>query len=122
MEAEHYFANLALAALVDGKLDDSELRLLEKHAENMRLSSEQAQSILNRVASGELKQFHKPQSKEAREKAFRAVVRIVRADKRITKSEQRMIKLLGHHMEIEDAKIDAALSRSSKDSGDAVVE
>lgn len=117
MEAEHYFTNLALAALVDGKLDEKELRLLEKHAENMRLSSEQAQSILNRVASGELKQFHKPQSKEAREKAFKAVVRIVRADKRITKAEQRMIKLLGVQMEIPDAQIDAALS-AKKGSGE----
>ena len=55
MEAERYFQNLALAALVDGELDDRETALLEKHAENLRLSSDKAQEILNRVASGELK-------------------------------------------------------------------
>ncbi len=109
MEAEHYFTNLALAALVDGVLDDNERLLLERHAENLRLTSEQAQSVLNRVASGELKSFYKPSSKEAREKAFHAVVRILRADKKLTGKEQRMIVALGHHMEIPDAMIDEAL-------------
>lgn len=109
MEAELYFQNLALAALVDGELDDRETALLERHAENLRLTSEQAQSILNRVASGELKDFYKPQSKEARERAFKAVVRILRADKKLTGKEQRMIKLVGMRMEIDDALIDEAL-------------
>lgn len=109
MEAELYFQNLALAALVDGELDDRETALLEKHAENLRLSSEKAQEILNRVATGELKEFYKPQSKEARERAFKAVVRILRADKKLTGKEQRMIKLVGVRMEIDDASIDAAL-------------
>jgi hypothetical protein len=109
MEAERYFQNLALAALVDGELDDRETALLEKHAENLRLSSEKAQDILNRVASGELKEFYKPQSKEAREKTFHACVRILRADKKLTGKEQKMIKLLGVRMEIDDALIDAAL-------------
>lgn len=109
MEAVQYFTNLALAAFVDGSFDPSELALLEKHAENLRLSSEKAQEILNRVASGELKEFYKPQSKEAREKAFKAVVRILRADKKLTGKEQRMIKLVGVRMEIDDAQIDEAL-------------
>lgn len=109
MDAEQYFTNLALAAMVDGKLDDSERALLEQHAENLRLTSEQAQSVLNRVFSGELTEFVKPQSPEARKAAFRAVVRILRADKVLTSAEQRMIKLLGVHMEIEDALITSAL-------------
>lgn len=112
MEAERYFQNLALAALVDGVLDDRETALLEKHAENLRLSSEQAQSILNRVATGELKEFYKPASKEAREKAFKAVVRILRSDKKLTGKEQKMIKLIGVRMEIADALIDEALKQA----------
>ncbi|MGE0710369.1 MAG: hypothetical protein AB7N76_26225 [Planctomycetota bacterium] len=110
MDAEQYFTNLALAAMVDGHLDDAERVLLEKHAENLRLTSEQAQSVLNRVFSGELTEFVKPQSPEARKASFRAVVRILRADKVLTSKEQRMIKMLGHHMEIPDAMVDSALS------------
>jgi hypothetical protein len=109
MEAELYFQNLALAALVDGVLDDRETALLEKHAENLRLTSDKAQEILNKVASGQLTEFYKPQSKEAREKAFKAVVRILRADKKLTGKEQRMIKLIGLKMEIADPQIDQAL-------------
>lgn len=109
MDAEQYFTNLALAAMVDGHLDDAERVLLEQHAANLRLTSEQAQSVLNRVYSGELTEFVKPQSPEARKAAFRAVVRILRADKKITKPEQRLIKVLGAKMEIDDAMIDAAL-------------
>lgn len=109
MDAEQYFTNLALAAMVDGHLDDSERVLLEQHAANLRLTSDQAQSVLNRVYNGELKEFVKPQSPEARKAAFRAVVRILRADKKLTKAEQRMIKVLGVRMEIDDALVDAAL-------------
>lgn len=109
MDAEQYFTNLVLAAMVDGKLDEAERVLLEQHAENLRLTSEQAQTILNKVYSKELTEFVKPQSPEARKAAFRAVVRILRADKVLTSKEQRMIKLLGHHMEIPDERIDAAL-------------
>jgi tellurite resistance protein len=109
MDAEQYFTNLALAAMVDGHLDEAERLLLEQHAENLRLSSEQAQGVLNKVFSGELTEFVKPQSPEARKAAFRAVVRILRADKVLTGKEQRMIKMLGHHMEIADQMIDSAL-------------
>lgn len=111
MEPTQYFTNLALAAFVDGHIDPAELVLLEQHAENLRLTSEQAQDILNRVASGELTQFVKPKSPEARQAAFRAVVRILRADKRITRTEQRMIRVLGKTMEIENAEIAKALSQ-----------
>lgn len=109
MDPEQYFTNLAIAAMVDGKLDEAEQRLLEQHAENLRLTSEQAQSILNRVYSGELRGFVKPQSPEARKAAFKAVVRILRADKVLTGKEQKMIKLIGWEMEIPDAMIDSAL-------------
>lgn len=115
MEAVQYFTNLALAAFVDGSFDPAELALLEKHAENLRLSSEQAQEVINKVATGALKQFVKPKSPEARQASFRAVVRIMRADGKLTNKEQRMIKLLGMQLEIEDAHIDRALSPSWKD-------
>ena len=111
MDAQQYFQNLALAAMVDGKLDDSELVLLESHAENLRLSSDQAQRILNGVCTGELTEFVKPKSPEARKAAFKAVARILRADKVITSQEQRMLKLLGLRMEIPDDLIDKALGK-----------
>lgn len=109
MDAEQYFTNLALAAMVDGNLADEERVLLEQHAENLRLSSEQAQSVLNRVFSGELTEFVKPQSPEARKAAFRAVVRILRSDKKITRPEQKLIRVLGAKMEIAPDQIEAAL-------------
>ena len=109
MDPESYFTNLALAAFVDGEVDAAELRLLEQHAENMHLSSDAAQRILNQVAAGELKNFSKPKGKEARYGAFKAVVRILRVDGKLRGKEQRMIKLLGMHMEIDDDTIDAAL-------------
>jgi uncharacterized tellurite resistance protein B-like protein len=111
MEPVQYFTNLALAAFVDGHIDPAELVLLEQHAENLRLTSEEAQSVLNRVASGELKDFVKPKSPEARQAAFRAVVRIIRADKKITRTEQRLIRVLGKTMEIDNAEVAKALSR-----------
>ena len=110
MDPEQYFTNLALAAMVDGQLHDAERVLLEQHAENLRLTSEQAQSILERVFSGELKGFVKPQSTEARKAAFRAVVRILRADGRLTGREQQMIRLIGDSMEIAPEQVEAALS------------
>ncbi len=109
MQPEQYFTNLALAAMVDGVLDDREIALLEKHAENLRLTSDQAQTILDRVHKGELTQFVKPQSPEARKAAFKAVVRILRSDAKLTGKEQRMIKVLAKSMEIPQDMVDAAL-------------
>jgi uncharacterized tellurite resistance protein B-like protein len=109
MDPEQYFTNLVLAAMVDGELADEEMALLEKHAENLRLNEQQAQAIVNRVFSGELTQFRKPASPEGRKAAFRSVVRILRADKKITKAEQRMIRLVGRQMEISEEAIKAAL-------------
>ena len=114
MDPEQYFTNLVLAAMVDGELDDAEVALLEKHAANLRLTEEQAQTILNKVFNGELSEFVKPQSPEARKAAFRAVVRILRADKKLTGKEQKMIKLLGVRMEIPDDMVDSALSAKWK--------
>jgi uncharacterized tellurite resistance protein B-like protein len=109
MDPVQYFTNLVLAAMVDGHLADEEMVLLEKHAENLRLTEEQAQSVVNRVFSGELKEFVKPQSPEARKAAFKAVVRILRADKKITGAEQKMIRLVGEKMEIASEAIENAL-------------
>ena len=94
MDAIQHFTNLALAAMVDGELADEEVRLLEQHAESMRLPEGEAQAVLNRVFSGELRDFVKPQSVEGRKAAFRAVVRILRADRKLRRPEQRMIRLL----------------------------
>jgi len=114
MDPVQYFTNLALAAFVDGEFDQTELALLERHAENLRLTSDQAQDVLNRVATGELKRFVKPKSSEARQAAFRAVVRILRADRKITSKEQRMIKVLAEKMEIDAETVQKALAPSSK--------
>ena len=109
MDPVQSFTNLVLAAMVDGHLADEEMVLLEKHAENLRLTEEQAQTVVNKVFEGELKEFTKPQSPEARKAAFRAVVRILRADKKITGAEQKMIKLVGAKMEIAPEQIAKAL-------------
>ena len=115
MDPEQYFTNLVLAAMVDGHLDDAEVALLEKHAENLRLAEDVAQDILNRVFNKELTEFVKPQSPEARKAAFRAVVRILRADKKITRKEQAMIRLLAKKMEIPNEMVAAALSQKWKE-------
>lgn len=112
MNADQYFTNLCLAAFVDGEFDEQELALLSKHAENLQLGQDKAQQILNEVAEGRVTQFVKPQSAEARMSAFKAVVRILRADKKLTSQERKMIIKLGMHMEIDDATIDKALSPS----------
>jgi uncharacterized tellurite resistance protein B-like protein len=113
MDSVQYFTNLCLAAYVDGELDPKEVAILEKHAENLKLTSDQAQHVLNGVARGELKEFVRPKSPEARQAAFRAVVRILRADKKITRKERKMIIILGNRMDIDDETIDKALSPSS---------
>ena len=109
MDPMQYFTNLALAAMIDGELHENERILLEKHAENLRLTSEQAQSVLNGVFSGKLTKFMKPESPEARKAAFRAVVRILRADKKLTRVEQRMIRVIGRSMNISNEMVASAL-------------
>lgn len=110
MTPHEYFTNLVLAAAVDGELADSELVLLEQHAANLRLTSAEAQQIVDGVFAGELTRFTKPKSGEARKAAFKAIVRILRADRKITAREQTMIEVLGKEFELSAELVQGALS------------
>ena len=109
MDSKHLFQTLALAALVDGSIGIEEKMLLDRHAGALKLLPSEAQAIIDQVASGKATEIHKPASPEARLKLFKAVVQIVRVDKKLTKGEQKLVKRLGNALDIPEPTVDEAL-------------
>lgn len=109
MEAKHLFQTLAIAALVDGSIGFEEKMLLDRHASALKLLPSEAQAIIDAVASGKATEIAKPSSVEGRAKLFKAVVQIVRVDKKLTKTEQKLVKRLGNALEIPEETVDEAL-------------
>ena len=109
MDAKHLFQTLAIAALVDGSIGFEEKMLLDKHAGALKLLPSEAQAIVDEVASGKATEIHKPEKPEARLSLFKAVVQIVRVDKKLTKTEQKLVKRLGNALDIPEETVDQAL-------------
>src|SRR4051812_2239719 len=109
MDTKHLFQTLAIAALVDGSIGFEEKMLLDRHAGALKLLPSEAQGIIDSVASGKAPEIHKPASPEARLSLFKAVVQIVRVDKKLTQTEQKLVKRLGNALDIPEPTMEAAL-------------
>jgi hypothetical protein len=109
MDAKHLFQTLAIAALVDGSLGFEEKMLLDRHAGALKLLPSEAQAIIDAVAAGKATEIKKPESPDARLSLFKAVVQIVRVDRKLTKTEQRLVKRLGNAFDIPEAMVEDAL-------------
>src|SRR2546423_647799 len=109
MEAKHLFQTLAIAALVDGTIGFEEKMLLDRHASALKLLPSEAQGIIDTVAAGKATGIHKPESPEARMSLFKSVVQIVRVDKKLTKTEQKLVKRLGNALDIPEQMVEDAL-------------
>ncbi|MBI3725576.1 TerB family tellurite resistance protein [bacterium] len=109
MDNRTLFQTLAIAALVDGEISAEESALLEKHAATLKLLPSEAKEILDDVKSGKSAGIAKPHHPEARLSLFRAVVQIVRADKKLTGKEHELLRRLGNALEIPVETVDQAL-------------
>src|SRR4051812_43823939 len=109
MDAKHLFQTLAIAALGDGAIGFEEKMLLDRHAGALKLLPSEAQGIIEAVAAGKATEIHKPESPEARLSLFKAVVQIVRVDKKLTKTEQKLVKRLGNALDIPEETVEDAL-------------
>ncbi|HZU98292.1 MAG TPA: TerB family tellurite resistance protein [Planctomycetota bacterium] len=109
MDAKHLFQTLAIAALVDGALGVEEKLLLDRHAGALKLLPSEAQEIIDAVASGKATGIDKPEKPEARLSLFKAVVQIVRADRKLTKTEQKLVKRIGNAFDIPEETVEHAL-------------
>jgi uncharacterized tellurite resistance protein B-like protein len=109
MEAKHLFQTLAIAALVDGAVGVEEKMLLDRHAAALKLLPSEAQEIMDNVTAGRAAGIEKPATPEARMSLFKAVVQIVRCDRKLTKTEQKLVKRVGNAFEIPEEMVEHAL-------------
>jgi hypothetical protein len=112
MDTKDLFTNLVLAANVDGELALPERLLLDHYARRCKLNFLEAQKIIDAVRNGERTRLAKPKSPEARRELYRAFVRIVRADKKITSKEQLFLRRVGNLLGIDEALMQQSLSPS----------
>jgi uncharacterized tellurite resistance protein B-like protein len=109
MDKKALFQTLAIAALVDGELAPEEKALLERHAAALKLDPNDAVEIVSRVKKGAITEIARPESPQARLSLFGAIVQIVRADRKLTKTEQKLVKRIGAAFEIPVENVEHAL-------------
>lgn len=109
MDSKALFQTLAIAAFVDGEIGPEEKALLDRHAVALKLLPSEAQDILDKVKRKEAAGIAKPEHPQARLSLFAAVVQIVRADRKLTKTEQKLVKRIGNAFDIPEENVEHAL-------------
>ncbi|MDF1666732.1 MAG: TerB family tellurite resistance protein [Planctomycetota bacterium] len=102
MNAKELFTNLAIVANIDGDLALQERLLLDQYAKKLKIGFLDAQKILDQVKAGQLQKFTKPKRPKARRSLYKAMIKIVRSDNKITQNEQKVLKRIGNLLEIDD--------------------
>lgn len=115
MDAKKMFTNLAIAANIDGELALQERLLLDQYAKKLKLGFLEAQKILDDVRNGKLTTITKPKSPEARRALYKAMIKIVRSDRKITSNEQTMLRKVGNILEIDEELMARAVSTNFVD-------
>lgn len=87
-----YFNNLVMLARVDGKVDESEIKLLTRIATRLGLTSEQVKEI---IEHSDQYPMIPPVSREERYERFIQFVKMVYVDGAIDPSEERLISKYG---------------------------
>jgi hypothetical protein len=110
MKAQELFTNLAIVANIDGDLALQERLLLDQYAKKLRIGFLDAQKILDQVKSGKLQEFTKPKTKKGRRSLYKAMIKIIRSDNKITSNEQLVLKRVGKLLEIDAELMNRALA------------
>lgn len=110
---EEQFANLVVAALLDGQLDEAERQLLGEHARRLGLEAGEAQRILAEVQASPTRGVAKPVRPADRQRAFQDIVEVLRADGVLHPREQRVIRILGEKLGASEEDVARALAPSA---------
>lgn len=124
MDNRDLFTNLAIVAAIDGDVALQERLLLDEYAKKLKIGFLEAQQIIDEVKKGKRQSFSKPRNPKVRENMYRAMIRIVRSDARITRKEQKLLKRIGNLLDIDEELMRSALDQApgSFPSGDEVIE
>lgn len=109
MDPKKLFTNLALIANIDGELALQERLLLDQYAKKLNIGFLEAQRILDDVRAGKVQAFAKPKSPEGRRRLYKAVIKIIRSDNKITGEERAVLRRLGNLLEIDEELMKKAL-------------
>lgn len=104
------FTNLAIIAYIDGEFALQERLILDQYAKKLKIGFLDAQTILEKVKKGEATKFSKPKSPKARRRLYKALIKIVRSDNKITKEEQEVLRRLGNILEIDQELMNLAVA------------
>jgi uncharacterized tellurite resistance protein B-like protein len=101
-----YIKNLLEVAIADGKLDDSELKVIIKIAANFDITEAEVHAIKENHPDIE---FTPPSSYSAKVKLLEDLVKIMIADKQIDEKEVKICKDLAAELGIKSALVDDIL-------------
>lgn len=115
MDAKKLFANLVMVANIDDEVAFREQILLDHYAKKLQLGFIEAQEVIDEVKSGLNQRFYTPKSQKAKNGLYKAVVKIVRVDKRINNAERKLLRRLGHLLKIPATIVEQAVAGQKPD-------
>jgi uncharacterized tellurite resistance protein B-like protein len=98
-----HFNNLVMLARVDGKVDDTEIKLLARMAKRLSLTDEQVKEIIEHSDSYPM---YPPVSKEDRYERFVQLIQMIMVDGVIDENEKSLVNKYGTALSISDAEIE----------------
>jgi len=104
-----YIKNLLEVAIADGKLDESELKVIIKIAANFDISESEVHAIKDNHPDID---FTPPSSYSAKVKLLEDLVKIMIADKQIDESEVKICKDLAIKLDINPVIVDELIQSS----------
>lgn len=99
-----HFNNLVMLARVDGKIDDTEIKLLARMAKRLSLTDEQVKEIIENSDSYPM---YPPVSKEDRYERFVQLIQMVMVDGVIDETEKSLVSKYGTALSISDEEIES---------------
>ena len=103
-----HFNNLVMLARVDGKVDDSEIKLLARMAKKLSLTDEQVKEI---IEHSDAYPMVPPVSKEDRYERFVQLIEMMLVDGVIDESEKTLVSKYGTALSISDEEINTNVDR-----------
>ncbi len=97
-----YFNNLVMLARVDGKVDDSEVKLLTRIATRLGLTAEQVKEI---IEHSDQYPMVPPVSREERYERFIQFVKMIYVDGEVDETEEKLVSKYGTALGMSDERI-----------------
>lgn len=113
-KTQQIFRILVLMSSVDGDIKPESMEVLEEFANKLKLGRSEFASVIGAVRKNRNQPLQLPKSEASRKQLFRALVRLVAVDGKVTAKEMRFLSQIAKAIGVSQKRIDAKLKKALK--------